>query len=322
MRIIFMGTPDFAVESLRSILQAGFDIAAIITAPDKPAGRGRQLQESAVKKFALQHSLKILQPPNLKSSEFIAELKDLQADLQVVVAFRMLPEAVWNMPRLGTYNLHASLLPKYRGAAPINWAVINGEKESGLTVFKLRNEIDSGTILASQKIEILEEEDAGALHDKMMREGAKLLVKSLQQIQHADETGTELKLIEQAVSEVSHAPKLNRENCKINWSESGRQIHNKIRGLSPYPGAWCVLHIPAAGGKEAHETEFKLFKTIFFEKGYREIAGDIVTDKNCMQVMVKDGILQIEEIQMQGKKRMSTEEFLKGYRFQAGSFFK
>jgi methionyl-tRNA formyltransferase len=308
-----MGTPDFAVESLHKILQAGFEVSAVVTAPDKPAGRGRQLQESAVKKFALQNNLQILQPVNLKAPEFIEELRALKADIQVVVAFRMLPEVVWNMPRLGTFNLHASLLPKYRGAAPINWAVINGETESGVTVFKLRNEIDSGTILHAEKIEIGKEESVGDVHDKMMQIGAGLLVKSLKEIQEADKKKTELKFVEQIVTEVTHAPKLNRENCRIDWKESGMHIYNKIRGLSPYPGAWCILN---NGG----ENELKLFKTNFIEQVHTNKIGSLVVEKNTLSVFVKDGLLQIEELQLQGKKRMSAADFLKGYRFGENSF--
>jgi methionyl-tRNA formyltransferase len=313
MRIIFMGTPDFAVESLHKIVQAGFEIAAVITAPDKPAGRGRQLQESAVKKFARQNNLKVLQPVNLKAADFIEELRSLKADIQVVVAFRMLPEVVWDMPRLGTFNLHASLLPKYRGAAPINWAVINGEAESGVTIFKLRNEIDSGTILHSEKIKIEKEESAGEVHDRMMKAGAELLVKSLRQIEEADKKKIELDFVEQTISEVTHAPKLNRENCRIDWKESGLHIYNKIRGLSPYPGAWSILD---NGG----ENEIKLFKTIFTEQVHSKKIGSVEAEKNSMKIFVKDGFLKVEELQLQGKKRMNASDFLKGYRFGENAF--
>src|SRR5688572_19640495 len=235
-RIVFMGTPDFAVASLDALIKAGHNIVGVITAPDKPAGRGMKLNESAVKKFALEHSLKILQPEKLKNPDFLKQLKELRADLQVVVAFRMLPEQVWNMPPLGTINVHASLLPKYRGAAPINWAIINGEQQSGVTTFKLTHEIDTGNILLQQKVKIEEDDDAGSLHDKLKYAGAELLVKTVEGIVENKITGQP-----QPQGATLHAPKLNTETAKINWNLPAEKIHNLIRGLSPYPAAFTEL---------------------------------------------------------------------------------
>ncbi|MEO6133799.1 MAG: methionyl-tRNA formyltransferase, partial [Ginsengibacter sp.] len=238
LRIVFMGTPDFAVPSLRTLYEAGFDIAAVVTAPDKPAGRGLQLTESAVKKFAVEKNLKILQPEKLKNLEFIEALENLKADVQVVVAFRMLPEVVWNMPPLGTINLHGSLLPQYRGAAPINWAIINGEKETGVTTFKLQHAIDTGNILFQEKIKIEEDDTAGTVHDKMMKTGAQLLLHTLDELAAGNTSETRQPETDLTGEELKHAPKIFTETCEIDWNNNIDTTYNFIRGLSPYPTAF------------------------------------------------------------------------------------
>ncbi len=299
-----MGTPEFAVASLHMIVQAGFDVVGVVTAPDKPAGRGLKLQESAVKKYAVTHGLKVLQPEKLKDPAFINELRSLHADVQVVVAFRMLPEIVWNMPPQGTINVHGSLLPKYRGAAPINWAIINGEKETGVTTFKLKHAIDTGDILLQVTIPIGEDETAGELHDKMMICGAELLVQTLQ--------GLELGVLEerpQAIDgSVPHAPKIFTETCRIDWSNNVYQVHNLIRGLSPFPGAFTTMN-------------GKLLKIYRSEKEMGETGmqpGEWITDqKSFLKFACSDGFILVKELQLEGKKRMGVEEFLRGNRLLA-----
>lgn len=305
LRIIFMGTPDFAVASLDILVQHGFNIVAVITAPDKPAGRGLQLQESAVKQYAVSKGLPVLQPEKLKNPDFIAALKDLKADLQVVVAFRMLPEMVWNMPPEGTINVHASLLPHYRGAAPINWAIINGEKESGVTTFKLQHEIDTGDILFSDKVAIREDETAGELHDALMHTGATLLLKTVQAIAAGNAVGTPQADIPAA--DIKHAPKIFKETCQINWQQPLDKIYNHVRGLSPYPAAWTVFQ----------------GKTLKIYKAHKELTtpskapGEFDTDqKTYVKIAAPDGYLYLDEIQLEGKKKMDIEAFLRGYRFQ------
>lgn len=309
MRIVFMGTPEFAVASLDILLSNHYEIAAVITAPDKPAGRGKILQESDVKKYAQSKGLKILQPVNLKSEAFLTELKNLNADLQIVVAFRMLPELVWNMPRLGTYNLHASLLPSYRGAAPINWAIINGEKESGITTFKLKHEIDSGNILFQESVSINEEDCAGDLHDKLMVKGAALILKTVREIEQADKEKKELKFIEQSDEKISHAPKLNRENCRIDWNRNVKNIYDQIRGLSPFPSAYTVFR---SEGKT--DSEWKILKSSYKFMAHTNTNGLLFTDNNSLRVYAPGGVIEILELQQQGKKRMPAMEFLKGFR--------
>lgn len=316
MRIVFMGTPEFAVASLDILFKNKYEIAAVITAPDKPAGRGKIIQESAVKKYASDKGLKILQPLNLKSEEFISELKSIHADLQVVVAFRMLPEVVWNMPRLGTFNLHASLLPAYRGAAPINWAIMNGECESGITTFKLKHEIDSGNILFQEKVSIKPEDCAGDLHDKLMTKGAELILKTVQEIEKADKEKRELKFIEQSDRLITHAPKLNRENCRINWDQPVKKIHDQVRGLSPFPSAYTIFH---SEGKA--DAEWKILKSAVHSLSHSETNGLLFTENNILMVYVSDGVLEILELQQQGKKRMPVIEFLKGFRLTKGDRF-
>ncbi|HSN07554.1 MAG TPA: methionyl-tRNA formyltransferase [Hanamia sp.] len=301
LRIIFMGTPEFAVPSLDKLYEAGYNIVGVITAPDKPAGRGMKLSESAVKKYALEKKLNILQPEKLKDSAFIEKLETLKADVQVVVAFRMLPEIVWNMPPLGTINLHGSLLPQYRGAAPINWALINGEKETGVTTFKLQHEIDTGNILLQQKIAIAEEETAGSLHDKMMNIGADLLLKTINQL----EKGTLKEVPQNSPFTIHHAPKIFTETCEINWNRNVDEIYNLIRGLSPYPAAFTYLN-----GKK-----LKIFSSEKESCKVKNEPGEIVTDhKTYLKFAAKDGFISLKEIQPEGKKRMRIEDFLRGWR--------
>lgn len=302
-RIIFMGTPDFAVASLDILVQNGYNVVAVITAPDKPAGRGLQLQESAVKQYAVSKNIKVLQPEKLKNPAFLEELKALQADLQVVVAFRMLPELVWNMPPLGTINVHASLLPNYRGAAPINWAIINGEKESGVTTFKLQHEIDTGDVLFSQAVPIRDDETAGELHDELMQTGAQLLLKTVQAIISGD--AHEKPQAQMNAADVKHAPKIFKENCQIDWKLPVDQIYNLIRGLSPYPASWSTLQ-----GKG-----IKIFKAEKEHVTPKVAPGEFVTDnKTYLKIAAADGYLSLSEIQLEGKKKMDIEAFLRGYR--------
>ncbi|KHJ38858.1 methionyl-tRNA formyltransferase [Pedobacter glucosidilyticus] len=304
MRIVFMGTPDFAVASLDALVKSGFDIVGVITAPDKPAGRGQKIQESAVKKYALEHHLYILQPEKLKAPEFLKELKALEADLQVVVAFRMLPEAVWNMPKLGTINLHASLLPQYRGAAPINWAILNGEKESGVTTFFLKHEIDTGDILFSEKVDITEDMTARQLHDELMFVGAKLLTETVTAIKEGNYKEKPQDDFDIAV--LKHAPKIFKDDCKIIWNQPVQKVYNHIRGLSPYPAAFTYLLAKT----------FKIF-TAQKENAVVHIQpGEYLTDgKTFLKFAALDGFISVKEIQLEGKKRMQIEEFLRGVKF-------
>lgn len=309
IKIIFMGTPHFAVESLRALIKNNFNVVAVITAPDKPAGRGRKIQESAVKKYALQKNLNILQPKNLKDPEFISLLQKLKADLQLVVAFRMLPEIVLNMPKFGTINLHASLLPQYRGAAPINRAIINGEKETGITTFFIEKQIDTGNILFQEKIPINENENAGELHDKLMYAGADLVVKTVNAIK--DGSYKTIKQKSLITHYIKPAPKINKQDCKINWDNSVHNIYNFIRGLSPYPTAWTQIN-----SSEDKKYYLKIFKTIKIAEKHNLKSGEIISDnKNYFKIAGNDGFLDIRELQLEGKKRLSTEEFLKGFKF-------
>ncbi len=310
MRIVFMGTPDFAVASLKALYEHGFDIVAVVTAPDKPSGRGQVLSQSPVKKFAVEHQLPLLQPANLKSPGFLEQLKAFEADLQIVVAFRMLPEAIWNMPPEGTYNLHASLLPRYRGAAPINWAVINGETESGVTTFKLKHEIDTGNILLQEKVVIGDSETAGNLHDKLMETGAKLIVKTVEMIEKKLEDGQELTFRTQDDQLANHAPKLFKEHCRINWNNSGREIYNLIRGLSPYPTAFSEID-----NGEGIRKSIKVFYAGYKLMPHGNPVGTVETDNNTfLNVFCSDGFLSLEDLQLEGKKRMKIAEFLKGFK--------
>ena len=308
LRIVFMGTPEFAVASLNALVEAGYNIVGVITAPDKPAGRGMKLQESAVKKYAIEKGLYILQPEKLKNPQFLEELRALKADLQIVVAFRMLPEAVWNMPPLGTINVHGSLLPQYRGAAPINWAVINGEKETGVTTFKLKHEIDTGDILLQEKIPIGENETAGELHDKMKEVGARLLVETVKGLSEKSIVERpQLSALEAISFEVKHAPKIFTDTCKIDWNKTVAEIHNLVRGLSPYPGAFSTLH----------DKVLKIYRSEKEEKTTSIAPGEYDTDKKSyLKFACTDGYIRVKELQLEGKKKMLIEDFLRGYRFE------
>lgn len=302
-RIVFMGTPEFAVSSLKALVENNFNIVAVVTAPDKPAGRGMKMQESAVKQYAVSQNLPVLQPVKLKDPEFIESLKALQADLQIVVAFRMLPEIVWNMPPLGTLNVHGSLLPQYRGAAPINWAIINGEKETGVTTFKLKHEIDTGAILLQDKMTIGENETAGEIHDRMKEIGAGLLVKTVKAlINHSVEEKPQ-----EITEHQKHAPKIYTETCRIDFSKTAKEVHDLIRGLSPFPGAFTSFE-----GKS-----LKIFKTRLTAISTDKQPGEIDTNKkNTFQISCSDNWLEVVELQLEGKKKMGVEDFLRGYRFQ------
>ncbi|AMS26115.1 methionyl-tRNA formyltransferase [Bacteroidetes bacterium UKL13-3] len=300
MNVIFLGTPDFSVPSLDAIIKAGFNVVAVVTAPDKPAGRGMKLQESAVKKYALANNIPLLQPVILKDPIFIEQLKSFNADIQVVIAFRMLPEIVWNMPPKGTINLHASLLPDYRGAAPINWAIINGETETGVSTFLLKHEIDTGDLILSEKVAIATYMNAGQLHDKLMQVGAEVIVKSLQAIASGN-----YKPIPQENSSKKIAPKIFTQNCLIDWNQTCLTIYNKIRGLSPYPGAITKLN-----GKI-----LKIYSATFSIETSALTSGEVRTDhRKTLSFRAADGFVNLEEIQLEGKKRMHVVDFLKGYK--------
>lgn len=303
MRIIFMGTPDFAVVSLAALLQNNEEVVAVVTAPDKPAGRGQKMHQSAVKKYAVAQGLPVLQPEKLRNPEFVAELRSYGADLQVVVAFRMLPEVVWRMPPLGTINVHASLLPQYRGAAPINHAIINGETHTGVTTFLLQHEIDTGNVLFSKNVNIEPDDTAGRLHDKLMYAGAEVLVRTIDAFKK-----NEINPIPQAqidVPDIRTAPKIFKEDCKIIWDKPTDDVYNQIRGLSPYPAAYTMLN-------------GKVLKIFEVEKGQPtdKAPGEYITDeKTFLSFATQDGLLSITSLQLEGKKRMHIDEFLRGYRF-------
>jgi methionyl-tRNA formyltransferase len=325
-RIVFMGTPEFAVASLDALIKAGYNIVGVVTAPDKPAGRGMKMNESAVKKYAVERGLRILQPEKLKDPHFLNELKSLNADLQIIVAFRMLPEVVWSMPKMGSVNLHGSLLPQYRGAAPINWAVINGEKETGVTTFKLKHEIDTGDILLQESFPIGENETAGEVHDRMKEIGAQLLVKtvkglsdgSLQAVEQSavgsgqsavgsrqSAVGSGQSAVGSGQSALKHAPKIFTETCKIDFSKTVEEVHNLIRGLSPFPGAFTQF-------------QDKMLKIYRSEKEMVKpsvAAGEFISDgKTFLKFACSDGYIVVKELQLEGKKKMNTEDFLRGYR--------
>lgn len=304
-----MGTPDFAVASLTALVEEGFTVVGVVTAPDKPAGRGMKLQESAVKRYAVEKGLPVLQPEKLKNPQFLEELKSLRADLQIVVAFRMLPEVVWNMPPHGTVNVHGSLLPQYRGAAPINWAVINGETETGVTTFKLKQEIDTGDVLLQETIAIGENETATELHDRMKEAGAKLLVKTVHGLAEGSLNEIPQAAMAGAVSGqtgLKHAPKIFTETCRIDWAKPVNDVHNLIRGLSLYPGAFTTLH-----GKT-----LKIYRCEKEEQPTSLPPGDWQTDKKAvLKFACANGFIRVSELQLEGKKRMTAEEFLRGYRF-------
>jgi len=304
LRIIFMGTPEFAVSSLKELIRAKFNVVGVITAPDRPAGRGRKLRQSAIKVFALQNDLNVLQPPNLKDPIFLNQLEELNADLQIVVAFRMLPKVVWDMPGMGTFNLHASLLPEYRGAAPINWAIINGETKTGVTTFFINEKIDTGSILMQEETDIPTSMDVGALHDKLMDMGGRLILKTIQLLMKGD-----YKPVDQPKKENKIAPKLNKDNTKIDWTDSLNNIYNKIRGLCPYPGAWTFM------SNKNKRIEVKLYKSDKIIEQHNLATGKIISDKKEIKIAVSDGFLKILTLKLAGKRQMDTRSLLNGYSF-------
>ncbi|MDX8341729.1 methionyl-tRNA formyltransferase [Draconibacterium sp. IB214405] len=310
LKIVFMGTPDFAVASLQALVESGYNIVGVITAPDKPAGRGKKLHQSAVKVYAAEQGLNVMQPEKLKNPEFLEELKALEADLQVVVAFRMLPEVVWDMPRLGTFNLHGSLLPQYRGAAPLNWAVINGETRTGVTTFLLDHEIDTGKILFRKEIDIWENDTVGTIHDALMGIGAKLVVETVDALASGDYKAIPQEELIAEGETIKHAPKIFKEDCKIDWSADADAVCNLIRGLSPYPAAWSTLKHNESG----KEIATKIFMTMRVEDNQNTPPGTLETDgKNFIKVACTNGWLQIADLQIAGKKRMKVQEFLRGF---------
>ena len=303
-RIVFMGTPEFAVQVLKDLLEHKFNVVGVITAPDKPSGRGRKLNESAVKKYAVEQNIPVLQPVNLKSDTFLNELKLLNANLQIVVAFRMLPKVVWQLPQLGTFNLHASLLPNYRGAAPINWAIINGETKTGVTTFFIDEKIDTGEIILQDEIAISEIDTAGSLHDKLMVIGGKLVVKTVKLIEKGN-----IKTSQQSSNETNPAPKIYKETCKINWAYNAHTIYNKIRGLSPYPVAWTIID------NIDNVIEAKIYSATKEIISHKHDIGNIITTKKELKIAVNDGYLKIDEIQLPGKRKMKAIDLLNGYTF-------
>ncbi|WP_203257067.1 methionyl-tRNA formyltransferase [Hyunsoonleella ulvae] len=306
LRIVFMGTPDFAVTTLKTLVEHKYNIVGVITAPDKPAGRGRKLNQSAVKKYAETAGLHLLQPKNLKDETFITALRDLKANLQIVVAFRMLPKVVWQMPAYGTFNLHASLLPNYRGAAPINWAIINGETTTGVSTFFIDEKIDTGEMILQQETTIESNEDAGSLHDKLMHIGSELVLKTIKLIET-----NKVKTIPQIDSkDIKTAYKLNKDNCKIDWNDNIETIHNKIRGLSPYPAAWCELV------NNENVLDIKIYEAEKELCLHENEIGSIITTKKSMKVSVNGGYIHILKIKLPGKKLMDTTSLLNGYKFE------
>ena len=310
LRIVYMGTPDFAVESLRRLVEGGYNIVGVITMPDKPMGRhGSVLQASPVKQYAVSQGLKVLQPEKLKDETFVNELRALQADLQIVVAFRMLPEVVWNMPRLGTFNLHASLLPQYRGAAPINWAVINGDTETGITTFFLQHEIDTGAIIQQVRVPIADTDNVEVVHDKLMVLGGDLVIETVEAILAGTVKAIPQETLFQSDADLRPAPKIFKETCRINWSKGVKKVYDFIRGLSPYPAAWTELSV---GDKVL---ELKIFAASKEFCTHQQTVGTVLTDhKSYMKVALEDGYLNILTLQLSGKKRMEVTDFLRGFR--------
>ena len=304
LRIVFMGTPDFAVGILDTILKNNYEIAAVVTAPDKPAGRGQKLNQSAVKVYAEENNLKILQPTNLKSEDFLAELAALNANLQIVVAFRMLPKAVWQMPKLGTFNLHASLLPDYRGAAPINWAIINGEEKTGVSTFFIDEKIDTGAVILKAETNISETETAGELHDRLMNLGAETVVETLKLIEN-----NQVKTTIQPAEETKTAYKLNRENCKIDFNKSSKEVYNLIRGLNPYPSAYTILT------DNGNEYNIKIHDVTYIIEEHDFKPGKFIASKKTIRIATNDGFIEILSLQFPAKKKMKTAELLNGMQF-------
>jgi methionyl-tRNA formyltransferase len=312
MRIVFMGTPDFAVESLRILVENKYDVVGVITMPDKPAGRGHKVQFSPVKQYALEQNLRLLQPEKLKDEAFLEELRALRADLQIVVAFRMLPEVVWNMPKFGTFNLHASLLPQYRGAAPINWAIINGDKETGATTFFLTHEIDTGKIIQQEKIAIAETDNVGIVHDKLMEMGAKLVKKTVDMLIEGKIDAVDQAQFIQPGLELKAAPKIFKDTCQVDVSWNVERVYNFVRGMSPHPTAWVDLQFP----NQADKTTLKVFETEKEICDHELAVGTVVTDgKKYAKLALSDGYINLKSIQIAGKKRMEIGELLRGMRF-------
>jgi len=309
LRIVFLGTPDFAVATLKALVKHKKNIVGVITAPDKPAGRGRTLHQSAVKQYALSQNLHVLQPTNLKAEDFLAQLNSLQANLQIEVAFRMLPKEVWQMPKFGTFNLHASLLPQYRGAAPINWVIINGESKTGVSTFFIDEKIDTGHIILQEETTIEKNENAGSLHDKLMLLGSQLVLKTISLI----EDGTVHTIEQNFTEEVKTAYKLDTENTKINWNCSVETIHNKVRGLSPYPSAWSYIQ----NGES--EISIKIFATEIKIEKHNEEIGKVISTKNTLKVAAKNGWVFLQELQLPGKKKMNIKSLLNGYNFESNA---
>jgi methionyl-tRNA formyltransferase len=307
LRIVFMGTPEFAVGILDKILKNSYEIVGVITAADKPAGRGQKIKYSAVKEYALAHNLTILQPVNLKDESFLSELKSLHANLQIVVAFRMLPKVVWEMPALGTFNLHASLLPNFRGAAPINWAIINGENKTGVTTFFIDDKIDTGAMILSNEIPINETENAGQLHDRLIDLGSETVIETLEMIKK----GNVSTIIQKETTDIKTAYKLNKENCKIDWTKSAAEINNLIRGLSPYPAAWCFIQ------DKNEEWNVKIYEATIILEDHNYSVGTLICTKKEMKVAVLSGYLQVLNLQFPGKKKMNASELLNGITFSA-----
>ena len=305
LKIVFMGTPDFAVGILDTIYKNDYEIVGVITASDKPAGRGQKVSTSAVKEYALANNLRLLQPTNLKNEEFLAELKSLGANLQVIVAFRMLPEAVWKMPELGTFNLHASLLPEYRGAAPINWAIINGETKTGVTTFFIDDKIDTGAIILKKETPISNTETVGELHDRLMNLGKEAVLDTLSLIEN-DKVAT---YIQPENDELKTAYKLNKDNCKIDWTKPGKEIYNQIRGLNPYPAAWTFF------SDDENEWNVKLYDVEFTEEQHNNEIGKILSSKKYLHIYTYDGYLDVKSLQMPGKRKMEAKQLLNGMEF-------
>lgn len=309
LRIVYMGTPDFAVESLRALVENGYNVVAVVTMPDKPAGRGHKLQYSPVKQYALQHNLPLLQPEKLKDEQFLTELRSYNAHLQIVVAFRMLPQVVWSMPPMGTFNLHASLLPQYRGAAPINWAVINGETETGVTTFFLRHEIDTGHIIFQEKTPIDPNENVGTVHDRLMMMGAKLVVRTVDAILEGNVPQTPQE--ELAEGELKPAPKIFKDTCRMDFSKTVYDLHNFVRGLSPYPAAWTELVLPG----QTEPSMVKVYEVRTEPSSHNLPVGTLETDKKTfLRVAASDGYLYLQELQLPGRKRMKVADLLNGLR--------
>jgi len=311
VRIIYMGTPEFAIPPLKSLLEKGYNVVAVVTAPDKQAGRGQKMQFPPVKAFALDHQLKLFQPEKLREESFVSNLKSLKPDLQVVVAFRMLPEVVWSIPSIGTFNLHASLLPNYRGAAPINRVIINGEKETGLTTFFIDQHIDSGNILLQRKVPVYDTDNAGTLHDRLMLEGAGLVIETVDRLVAGEIRAVSQDTLMNDSDGIRTAPKITREDCRINWDRPGKAVHNFIRGMTPYPGPYAYL-----SNEKGEHILFKFYETSFIPKAHRADPGTVSTDnRTYLHIAVNDGWIAVHTLQQSGKRVMPLEEFLRGFSF-------